>query len=182
MEIEIKAKVKSLQPIRNKLRAMKIKRVKKVRQIDEYYSLYKRPFWKKERGKIVRVRHHHGETSGRFEFHCSKSTFAAEEYEVTVGDVTMLRKILQMMKAKKEAVVDKEREYYMKGKLEITLDKVKGIGTFVEVEIQGNDTNANRKELMSFLTKLGITKDQYWTTKRYGAEMCKKKGLKNAYF
>ncbi len=182
MEIEIKAKVKNLQSVRNTLRKMKIRRVKKVRQIDEYYSLYKRPFSKKVRGKIVRVRHHHGETQGRFEFHISRSTFVAEEYEVTVGDVKMLRKILQMMKAKKEAVVDKEREYYQKGKLEITLDKVKGLGTFVEVEIQGKDTKANLQKLMDFLTKLGVTKDQYWTTKRYGAEMCKKKGLKHAYF
>ncbi len=182
MEIEIKAKVKNFKSIKQKLIQMGAKRVKKVHQIDEYYSLYKRPLRKIKGGDIVRIRYNKNDRAGRFEYHSSKSQFASEEYEVVVGDILMLKRIMNKMKARLEAVVDKQREYYQKGRFEIVLDSVKELGRYVEVEIQGKDTLYNRQLIVKFLNKLGIDKKQFCPGQRYGAMISKKRGKKYMYF
>ena len=182
MEIEIKASVDSLLDVRKRLKELRIKKVKSVHQIDEYYSLHKRPLNKISRGDVLRVRYNHGERTGRLEYHVTRNQYAAEEFEVPVGDIRELKKILLHMKAKREAIVSKRRDYYEKGRFIITLDHVKALGTFVEIEIQGEDTKKNRKAIIDMFYQLGINKSQFCYNTKYGAEMIKRKGGKYAYF
>jgi len=182
MEIEIKAKVGDFKSIKQKLVRMGVRRIKEVHQIDEYYSLYKRPLCKIKSGDIVRIRYNKNEKSGRFEYHSTRSLFASDEYEVAVGDVLMLKRIMKKMRARVEAVVEKQREYYRKGRLEIVLDSVKKLGKYVEVEIQGKDTLYNRQLIIKFLNKLGIDKKQFCPGQRYGTMISKKRGKKFMYF
>jgi len=181
MEIEIKAKVKDLRIVRKKLIKLGAKSLKKVHQIDTYYSLYKRPL-NKMKGAIVRLRHNKNKNQTFFEYDWAVNNLAAYETEVSVGNVNSMKKILKLMKAKVEVVIDKKREYFKKGKLEIVLDEVKGLGKFIEVEIQGRDTKINRHKLFTFLFSLGIKKKDFIMGPRYPSMLLRKKGRRYYYF
>ncbi len=181
MEIEIKAKIRSVKMMRKRLIALEARPVKKVHQIDWYYSLYKRPLTKRI-GSIVRVRQNGIRGLASFEFHSATNFISAEENEVSVSDLKTLKRILKKMKAREEVVVDKHREYFKKGILEIVLDRVKGLGSFIEVEIQGRDTKLNRQRIINFLRHLQIDKKQFVLNEKYNTMLLKKKGKKYAYF
>jgi len=57
-------------------------------------------------------------------------------------------------------VVDKLREIYFIGNVKFHLDKVEGLGTFVEIEAIGEDENADKEQLLRqchhYLTLFGI--------------------------
>jgi predicted adenylyl cyclase CyaB len=175
MEIEVKAKTKDLKVVRQRLIKLGARFIKSVHQIDTYYSLYKRPFTKR-RGSMVRVRHNKNENFTTFEFDNAKNDIAATEDEVIVSDYRTIKIILRKMKAKVETVVDKKREYFMKGRLEIVLDRVKGLGNYMEIEILGKDTKANRDKILTFYKKLKVDENDLIIGSRYPEMMLKKKG------
>ncbi len=181
MEIEIKAKVNNFIEIKKNLKKIGAKYIGKKNQIDYYYSLYKRPIGKKK-GNVMRVRHDRISGNTRLEFHKPMNIYAAEEIELKVNSLKIVQRILKEMKAKQEFVIDKERLVYRKGKIEIVLDKIKALGTFVEVEIEGRETKNNRESLYKMLDKLGIKKSQIMLYERYHGMILKKKGILHAYF
>ncbi|MFA6098677.1 MAG: class IV adenylate cyclase [Patescibacteria group bacterium] len=181
MEIEIKAKAKDFKLIRRRLKILGAKKIKKLHQIDFYYSLYKRPLNKKT-GSIVRVRHNVEEKMVTLEYDTAFNDVAAEEIELTVNSLPVTLKLLEKMKAIKEVVVDKQREYYKKDDLEIVLDKVKGLGNYMEVEIQGRNTEANRQRIVDFYKRIGIGTKDFILGPRYNSMLMKKKGRTKFYF
>jgi len=181
MEIEVKAKVKNIKSARRLLIKLGAKSQKKVHQIDTYYSLYGRPL-NKMKGAIVRLRHNKNINQTFFEYDWAVNNLAAYEAEVSVGNANSMKKILKLMKAKVEVVVDKKREYFKKGTLEIVLDEVKGLGKFIEVEIQGRDTKKNRHKIFTFLFSMGIEKKDFIMGPRYPSMLLRKKGRRYYYF
>lgn len=181
MEIEIKAQVKNFIEVKKNLKKIGAKYIGKKNQIDYYYSLYKRPIGKKK-GNVMRVRHDRISGETRLEFHKPKNIYAAEEIELKVDSLKIVQRILREMKAKQEFIIDKERLVYKKSKIEIVLDTIKALGTFVEVEIEGKDTKKNREALYTMLDKLGIDKSQIMLHERYHGMILKKRGIKHAYF
>ncbi len=181
MEIEIKAKVKDFKEIKKRLKKIKANYIGKKSQIDYYYSLYHRPLGKKK-GNVFRVRYDRISSEVRMEFHKPKNIYAAEEIELKVHDLKITQRILKEMKAKQEFIIDKERLVYQKGRVEIVLDKIKSLGNFIEVEIDGQDTKKNRDELYRVLNLLGIKENQIMLHERYHSMILKKKAKKHAYF
>jgi predicted adenylyl cyclase CyaB len=59
---------------------------------------------------------------------------------------------------KKVLTIEKDREYWMCGKIEVALDTIKELGTFVEAEAKGDfkDEKEAKKECIKFLENLGI--------------------------
>ncbi len=155
MEIELKARVRSLATLRRALRQLHARRSSSIHQVDTYYSPERRPL-DKRKGYVLRVRAEPGKRPGRFELHIPKNAYAAEELELTVDDVRLLQKLLHLLRFRREFVIDKQRETYRLGRVTIALDVVRGLGTFVEVEILGADTAANRAKLRRVLAQLGV--------------------------
>lgn len=180
MEVEIKARVKSLPPIRRRLRQLGAQRIKSVRQIDYYFSLYRRPYTK-TKGSVVRVRHWESEDRTTLEYDTGFNQYAAEEIEIDVSSLASVLQLLKKFKATQEVRVDKRREYYKKGQYEIVLDQVKGLGTFIEVEIDASNTTANHQRVVKFMSTLGISPDQL-VAGRYNTMLLKKKGKKYGFF
>jgi len=81
-----------------------------------------------------------------------------EEYETEISNVGEFRKILNFLDFKKVVTIDKQREYWDCGDLEIALDKVEGLGSFIEVEAKGNlrSTAEAKQACLKFLDGLGI--------------------------
>ncbi len=181
MEIEIKAKVNNFTGIKNNLKKIKAKYEGKKSQVDYYYSLYKRPIGK-PKGDVFRLRYDRIKKEARIEFHKPKNAYAAEEIELPVGDFNTAKKLLKAMKARQEFKVDKERLIYKKGRVNILLDKVKYLGKFIEVEIEGKYSKKNIKIVYDLLDTLGVDRKDIILHDHYHGMILKKKGKKHAYF
>ena len=82
------------------------------------------------------------------------------------------------MDFKKVVTVDKQREYWDCGDLEIALDKIAGLGSFIEVEAKGKfgSTAEAKKACLKFLEELGIKNaEQMQINKGYPVLLLEKK-------
>ncbi len=181
MEIELKARVRDFAPIKARLKKLGAKYICEKHQIDTYYSPYKQPLVKRK-GKVMRVRYDALTKRARLELHIPQNDMAAIEHEVEVHDYQILLKVLKELKAKKEFVIDKRRLVYTKGRFEIVLDTVKKLGKFIEVELDGANTAANRKLVMDFMLGLGVPKEDFILQIHYHGMILKKMGRSFAYF
>ena len=156
MEVEIKAKCSEADfpVLREKLVGLGAVKKKEKRQFDQYYNLPHVDL----RGtkKYVRVR---SEGDGAIlAFHENLSEGLTKELEVKVADEKTLTEILSKFGLKKLGLIDKFRETFNLKEFEICLDKVAGIGTFIEIETDGDESNweEKQKQCIELLKKLGL--------------------------
>lgn len=163
IEVEIKIEVESLEKIKEKVSAVG-KLIKSIRQVDEYYIPCHRDFFAQKPHPIEWLRIRTNPDKVIFEYDKSINKKAngdqecVEEYETVISDVEEFRKILNFLDFKKVVTVNKQREYWYCGNLEIALDKIEGLGNFIEVEAKGDfeSTADAKKECLNFLDELGI--------------------------
>ena len=72
--------------------------------------------------------------------------------------VVSILAFLLKMDFKKVLTIEKNREYWMCGEIEMALDTVKDLGTFIEAEAKGDfkDEKEAKKACIEFLESLGI--------------------------
>lgn len=163
IEVEIKVKVENLPEIKEKV-SKTGKLVKAIKQIDDYYVPCHRDFFANKPQPIEHLRIRINPDKVVFEYTKTINMKAdgdydfAEEYETEISDVVEFRKILEFLDFKKVVTVEKYREYWMCGGIEVALDEVKGLGTFVEAEAKGDfkDEKEAKKACIDFLENLGI--------------------------
>lgn len=163
IEVEIKAKIDNFEEIRRKV-SLKGKLIKSIRQIDEYYVPCHRDFFAQKPHPTEWLRIRTNPDKIVFEYDKSVNKRAdgkqeyAEEYETEILSVEDFKKILNFLDFKKIITVDKQREYWDCGNLEIALDRVKGLGSFIEAEAKGSFKNAAEaeKDCLNFIKELGI--------------------------
>jgi len=184
IEIEIKISLEEDTFLKIKEKLNKIaKFVKKSHQIDDYFTPAhrnlvepKHPFeWLsiRKRGDkaILNYKHWYPENV-EIATHC-------DEFETEIKDPDKLKNIFSVLNFKKLVTVEKEREVYVyNDELEISLDKVKEIGYFIEIEVIKDFGNVEitREKLFEFAKNLGIdiSKIDKWG---YPFLLMKKKGL-----
>lgn len=163
VEVEIKVKIDNFEEINAKVAAVG-KLIKSIRQIDDYFIPSHRDFFAQKPHPIEWLRIRTNPDKVIFEYDKSINKKAngeqecAEEYETEISNAEEFRKILNFLDFKKVITVDKQREYWDCGDLEIALDKIARLGDFIEVEAKGNfENNAKAKEAcLKFLAELGI--------------------------
>ena len=152
LEIEIKAPCGN--DIKEKLEEIGAIFIKNEVQEDMYYNAPHKNF--RETDEVLRVRRT-GSTylltyKGPRE---DKETKAREEIEIPVDEG--IREILKRLGFRKEAELEKKRDIYDFGDVLISLDNVKGLGTFVELET----TDYRHKErLFEILEHLDIDRNK----------------------
>ena len=160
MEVEIKVKCdeSEFDRIRQKITELGGTKANEKRQKDQYYNLPQKDL----RGtrEYIRVRDEGDETV--LAFHRNISDGLTHEYETSVGNKKMLDIILENFGLTKLGLIDKYREKFLLNEFEICLDKVKDIGTIVEIETDGNEQNweEKQKSCIELLTKLGLSKNK----------------------
>lgn len=163
IEVEIKVKVDNLEEIKDKVSKIG-KLIKSIRQIDDYYIPCQRDFFNQKPHPVEWLRIRTNPDKVIFEYDLSINKDAdgkqecAEEYETEISNPEDFRKILNFLDFKKVITVDKQREYWMCGNIEVALDTIKDLGTFIEAEAKG-DFNSNieaERACINFLEKLGI--------------------------
>lgn len=89
--------------------------------------------------------------------------YYCDEYEVEVSDANPLAKIFKALNFEEIAVVDKKRKIYLyQDKYEFSLDYVKDLGYFVEIEIKKYDTTILEEydNLIKLAKKLNLNLDK----------------------
>lgn len=82
------------------------------------------------------------------------------EFESEIAEPQKLLNIFDALGYTDNILVDKTRQKYVAGNLEIVVDTLKGLGVFVEIEVldHDDDTDKAMNQIFEFLKKLGITK------------------------
>ncbi len=163
-EIEILVKVyDDINEVKNKLKTFEYVGLKHT--IDEYYYDPKRKTLKPDKDNqlshCLRLR------SKGDEFYITYKDDVFEngiwqysnEYETKIESMDMLKAIFDRLELIKFIEIDNKKEAYKTDKYEITLEDVKDLGSFLEVEYCTNDdvdVKEVKKEIQSFIDDLGI--------------------------
>jgi adenylate cyclase, class 2 len=173
-EFEIKSKVESISEIRKKLKKIGARKIGIKRNVDIYYTPESGEKYYGNRSRLkFRIRFDGESDKGRLEVHKILNLHEAIEYELPVGDVKMVKIMLKELRFKQCSIVDKVRESYKYGSLNIELDKVKELGEFMEVEIMNSDRNKAVKRINEFYKKIGVSKKDFIIGGGYGEMMIK---------
>lgn len=163
IEVEIKIKIENFEEIKKKISKIG-KLIKTIKQIDDYYVPCQRDFFarKPEPVEWLRLRTNpdkivweyskaiNQKENGEYDY--------AEEYETEILDAINFKNILGFLDFKYVTTIEKQREYWMCGDIEVALDDVIGLGYFIEAEAKGDfkNTNEAKAACIAFLESLGI--------------------------
>lgn len=178
IEVEIKVKADNFEEIKTKVAGMG-KLVKSIRQVDEYYAPVQRDFYhaKPHPFEFLRIRTNPDKTVLEYCKSVNKKDDGdydyAEEYETEIKEPAEMRQILERLDFKQVLVIDKQREYWLCGDIEIALDEIKGLGSFVEAEAKGNfgDFREAKSACFTMLKNLGIADPEKAEVKRSYPEL-----------
>ncbi len=168
-EIEVKYKIKNSKDILclynwlDKNAEIKHEKV----QNDYYYESKKVPFIFEKDGitkadQWLRIRQEESGSSicfKRFYRDNSERTLYADEYETTIGDSNTINNIFEALGYGKIIEVCKQRKSWSYLEYEISIDYVKGLGYFVEIEFLGSvlePIEIIRRKMKQIILDLGI--------------------------
>jgi adenylate cyclase, class 2 len=157
MEIEIKATFEDKDKVKAQLKKLGAQEEKQKHQVDEYYNHPQRDT--RKTSEYIRLRYKPGENKGVFAYHVNIADGVTKEYETAVDNLEVFKQILQGLNFPLLGVVDKKRETFKLDEFSITLDDVKDIGNFIEIEVDGEESEiAEKKEVLAeMLEKIGIS-------------------------
>ena len=160
-EVELQIIIKNPKEVKKKL----IKFGKFVglrKQIDKYFVPPCRDFFAKEPPiEYLRIRFEKGKNHLNYSFlHFGKDGWlkVTDEYETLINKPEIVEEIFRKIGLIPKITVIKTRKYFDCGNFEVTLDKVKGLGNFMEIEAKKNlgSIGKTRKACLDFLNKLNI--------------------------
>jgi len=120
-------------------------------QIDEYF--YDKKLGRTKDGYILRVR-----KSQKGVFLTYKKLFEDSwiEEETEIKDKEAIKKIIQVIGLVPLVTINKTRLQFRVGDFEVNLDKVKNLGSFVEIELVSKDISLAKKKILELANKLGL--------------------------
>lgn len=152
-EIELKFSLFNTKELIKKLNKITKPKQKNIFQKDTYYVPAHRNFLaKKKLNEWLRIRETKYKATLNYKnwypggFHC-------KEFETVVEDVNALKKILKILDFKEIVTVEKIRNAWMYKGVEIAVDKVNGLGSFIELETKININVIEAKKLVHKILK-----------------------------
>lgn len=150
IEIEIQVQVENIKPLVKFLNTS-AKKILKTRQIDEYFVPKHRNFLaKKPVSEWLRLRTANGSYFLNYKnwyYGKDGKSHHCDEYETKIEDINQLKLILESLDFHPIVKVDKTRTSYLYKNYEISVDRVKGLGDFVEIEYKGKSSGKNAKAI-----------------------------------
>lgn len=159
-EIEVKAKVKDLVVVKTKLEELGCTFSEPVIQDDTIFVNFAGDFTKFVPGtNFLRIRKAKGKVLFTLK-QPQKNELDCIEKEVEISDAGQFRGALELMGYHEAVQVYKTRTKTRFNDMEICLDDVKGLGSFVEVEkITDGDGDAVQETLFNFLETVGVKRE-----------------------
>jgi len=159
LEIEIKSPCDDLDGIERKLRDRGAKFHGEVRQEDLYLSHPCRDFASTD--EALRLRREGDDIALFYKGpKLDARSKTREELSVAVPDPAAMRLILDRLGFRPVAEVKKIRRNYGVGKVEVSLDRVAGLGDYVELEVQDLPIEEGRSMIFALLKELGLERTE----------------------
>ncbi|WP_456478685.1 class IV adenylate cyclase [Geoglobus ahangari] len=87
-------------------------------------------------------------------------TKTREEIKVRLDDFDRMVAILGKLGFRVAGEVMKRRKIYRDGSVVICIDRLEGIGSFVELEIESDDVEGAKEKLFEYAEKLGLSREK----------------------
>lgn len=161
VEVEIQVIVKDPDKIEKELNRVG-KFVKSRKQIDKYFVPADRNYFDKEPpDEYLRVRYEDGKNHFNYSFlHFDDKGWlrSTDEYETLVDKPEVVEEILKKVGLIIKVTVEKTRKYFDCGDFEVTLDQIKDLGNFMEVEAKKDfgGVDKTREACSNFLNNLNV--------------------------
>ncbi len=156
LEIEIKAYCDNHEDIIAKINSLGGEFIAALSERDIYYSHPCRDF--AETDEAFRIRTENGRNILTYKGpKLGRKTKSRIEKETVFDDLDSMTGIVESLGFGRVEEVIKTRTVYRIRDIEICLDLVEGLGTFVELEKKGNDRESGEKELAAIAAGLGLS-------------------------
>lgn len=193
-DIEIEFKFSLDKSSSNRIRKMLLaKKVSESFHKDDYYTPPHRNFMKPRQNEAsgdasscfafeyFSIRRRGGDASVNYKHFYPENvekTTHCDEFETHVKDPEKMEKILSSLNFSRLITIEKRRETFMHGDFEVSLDEVKDLGSFIEIESARDlgGIEKTRKALLNFAQSLGIDMSSM-KHRGYVEMMLRKKGL-----
>jgi adenylate cyclase, class 2 len=174
MELEAKFACKNIPEAIGKAEVLGFKFEKKQKQIDTYFIMNET----KADGTrhYLRIREDVMKNKISLDYHRVLSLLETEETEMEINDKEKMFKILSLLGLGVKCVVDKERHKYTNGKIILTFDTIKGLGNFVEIEINDDISKENESLIKKTSETLGLLEENRVIKKGYPDLLIEKGG------
>ena len=157
LEIEIKSACDDPVKIESLLQELGAEFKATLLQRDTYFMHPCRDF--KVTDEALRLRNENGEHTLHYKGpKIDAETKTREEIGLPISEPQLLLNILDRLGFKEAAVVEKHRKTYVLADIEIAIDEVTNLGSFVELEIQDADLEDAKSRLFELMEKLGLRK------------------------
>lgn len=181
-EVELKLRVDNA-VVRERLEALGASFEGVVSQVDTYYDAPDRDFAETDEAFRIRRETPSGASpddgDGEANAETAKLTYKGplvdgesktrEEHETAVANGAAVERIVEGLGYSPAATVEKERSFYSLDGYTVTLDRVAGVGEFVEVEIEVDDgVEAARDGAQEVLRRLDLDPDDQIRTSYLG--------------
>lgn len=138
LEVEVKARAGDLETVEKEIRGMGAKFLREGEQIDTYYNHPGRDFAKTD--EALRIRREGERLSITYKGpKVDEFSKTREEIKLDIGNTVAMDAMLKKLGFKEVAEVRKHRMKFELDGLIITLDRVVGLGEFVEIEAVDDD-------------------------------------------
>ena len=162
IEVEVKAHITDFNPIKDRLSQIGARKVKSEHQEDFYFNAPHRDFAQTDEALRVRKITRNHQTEIVLTYKGAKIDGASKtrkEIEVNVEDRENTALILENLGFRAVRTIEKDRTIYNVNEFIISLDKVYGLGNFVEIEKdlpEGEDFQDSLDEIFNLYHSLGI--------------------------
>jgi adenylate cyclase class 2 len=153
LEVELKVKIPSLDPVREELVRKKAQSGGKVHEHDIYYNAPHRDFGQTDEAVRVRYTNDHAVVTYKGPKIKKFGLKAREELNFAVECGRTFETMLERLGFTKTLEVNKWRETYKLGTASVSLDMVDGLGTFAEIEVMTESENDNPTVLIEKIAK-----------------------------
>ena len=183
VEVEIQVIIKDPEKIEARLNEVG-RFVKSRKQIDKYFVTPQRDFFscKDIPDEYLRIRCEEGKNHLNYSFlHFGKDGWlrSTDEYETLIDKPEVAEEVFDKIGLILKVTVEKVRKYFDCGDFEVTLDKIKDLGDFMEVEAKRDfgGVEKTREACSNFLNSLNV---EYEIQKEMGYPRMLYKKLNNS--
>jgi adenylate cyclase, class 2 len=153
LEVELKVRVPSLDPVREQLVRNHAQSCGKVHEHDIYYNAPHRDFGQTDEAVRVRYTDSHAVVTYKGPKIKKFGLKAREELNFAVESGETFETMLDRLGFSKTLEVNKWRETWKLGTATVSLDTVDGLGTFAEIEVITENENDNPEDRIGKIAK-----------------------------
>ncbi len=157
LEVELKVKIPSLDPVREQLARNHARSSGKVHEHDIYYNAPHRDFGQTDEAVRVRYTDNHAVVTYKGPKIKKSGLKAREELNFAVESGKTFETMLDRLGFTRTLEVNKWREMYTVGNATVSLDSVDGLGTFAEIEVMtGNESDNPAEQIRKIAEDIGM--------------------------